>query len=314
MVVTRLYFEIPDNNGSTVEHTIDLARELSKHHRRLVRQKQLFTVYGGIYQDSGTSEDGPTNAYISTAPHYWVTKRAINRGFKSWRKQISSTMSNTGERSGKWSDFKVLLDNASVASLLSAKDASGEDLPSGEWDYTTLTMPRPDIDPDNDHGWESQLSDQFDLMITGRHLFSTSGTQPNFTKVSLIQSWLDFRPLPNTGDEPNDQGEDTTMGDPLNRLFLTGDTDEDEKIIEAIQDENDNPPYDLDLLYGSANNLGNGGDLQMQCIVSPDSNTGVSAVAGFQALCGLIRIVVTGDTGTNGAALILDVESNGVSF
>jgi len=313
MVVTRLYFEIPDNNGSTVEHTIDLARELSKHHRRLVRQKQLFTVYGGIYQDTGVA-DTPTNAYISTAPHYWVTKRAINRGFAMWKKQISMTMGNTGERSGKWSDFKVLLDNASTSTLLSAKDAQGLDLPSGEWDYTTLSMPRADIDPDDDGGWEAQESDQFDLQITGIHSTSSSGAQPNYSKVSLIQSWLDSRPLPITGDEPNDQNEDTTMADPLNRMFLTGDSDEDQKIIENIQDENDNPPYDVDRLYGSVGNIGNGGDLQMQCIVSPDSNTGVAAVAGFQAICGLLRIVVTGDTGSNGAALILDVESNGVSF
>jgi len=313
MVVTRLYFEIPDNNGSTVEHTIDLARELSKHHRRLVRQKQLFTVYGGIYQDTG--ESSPTNAYISTAPHYWVTKRAINRGFAMWRKQISMAMDNTSERSGKWSDFKLLLDNASTSTLLSCKDAQGVDLPTGEWDYTTLTATRADVDVQGDGSvYAAAPSDQFDLQITGLHTTSSSGTQPNYSRVSLIKSWLDSRPLPNTGDEPNDQDTSVVLADPLNRMFLTGDADEDEKIIEVIQDENDFPPYDLDKLYGAAGNVGNGGDLQMQCIVSPDSNTGVAAVAGFQALCGLIRIVVTGDTGSNGAALILDVESNGVSF
>ena len=62
MVVTRLYFEIPDNQDGEQTYTIDLARELSKHHRRLIRQKQTFTVYGGIYQDTGGS-----NAYFSTA-------------------------------------------------------------------------------------------------------------------------------------------------------------------------------------------------------------------------------------------------------
>ena len=310
MVVTRLYFEIPTQSSDT-EYTIDLAHELSKHHRRLVRQKQIFTVYGGIYQDSDNS-----NAYFSTAPHYWVTKRAINRGFANWRKQISAVMSNSGERSGKWSDFKVHLDNASTNTMLSAKDAQGTDLPSGEWNYTTLTRPRPEIEA-NDGSFIQLESDQFDLMITGPHLSQGTANDGslNYTRVSLIKSWLDSRPLPTDGstDSPNDQG-DVTFSDPLNAMFYMGDADEDEKIIETIQDENDLPPYDLDLLYGAGTGTGNGASLQMQCIVSPDDNTGVASVAGFQAICGLVRIVVTGSTGNSGAALILDVESNGVGF
>jgi hypothetical protein len=202
MVVTRLYFEIPDNGGSTVEHTIDLARELSKHHRRLVRQKQLFTVYGGIYQDSG--ESSPTNAYISTAPHYWVTKRSINRGFKAWKKQISDAMNNVADaesqkplRTGKWSDFKIYLDDNGATNLLSAKDASGADLPSGEWNYTTVTMPRPDIDVQGDGStFGAAPSDQFELFIAGSHVSSGSGTSLNYSRVGLIKSWLDSRPIP----------------------------------------------------------------------------------------------------------------------
>ena len=91
MVVTRLYFEIPAQTSDT-QYTIDLARELSKHHRSLIRQKQIFTVYGGIYHDSNN-----TDLQISTAPHYWVTKRSINRGFKAWKKQISEAMNNAAD-------------------------------------------------------------------------------------------------------------------------------------------------------------------------------------------------------------------------
>jgi hypothetical protein len=318
MVVTRLYFEIPASG----QYTLDIARELSKFHRRLIRQKQLFTIYGGIYQDSQNS-----NAYISTAPHYWVTKRSINRGFKAWKKQISEAMNNVSDtdssplRSGKWSDFKIHLDpqGTTGAPILEAKDASGVALPSGEWNYTTLTMPRPDIDVQGDGStFASAASDQFEMCITGLHTTSGSGSGLNYSRVGLIKSWLDSRPLPEEGsvDSPNDQ-DLVTFNDPLNAMFYTGDADEDEKIIETIQDENDTPPYDLDKLYGSAfatTSSAAGADLQMQCIVSPDDNTGVAAVAGFQALCGLVRINVTGSVGSNGAALILDIESNGVSF
>jgi hypothetical protein len=318
MVVTRLYFEITQPG----QYTIDVAKELSKFHRRLVRQKQLFTVYGGIYQDSQGS-----NAYLSTAPHFWVTKRSINRGFKAWKKQISDAMNNVADadssaplRSGKWSDFKIHLDpqGTSGAPYLSAKDAAGVDLPAGEWNYTTLTLPRPDIEDLSETGYISQSSDQFEMCITGQHTSSGAGTDINYSRVSLIKSWLESRPLPEEGsvDSPNDQ-DTVTFNDPLTAMFYTGDADEDEKIIETIQDENDTPPYDLDKLFGSAYSTtasASGADLQMQCLVSPDSNTGVASVAGFQALCGLIRINVTGSVGSNGAALILDIESNGVKF
>lgn len=320
MVVTRLYFEIPDNQGSDKTYTIDLARELSKHHRRLVRQKQIFTVYGGMYQDSGGS-----NAYFSTAPHYWVTKRAINRAFKAWKKQVSDSMNNLADaesasplRTGKWSDFKIMLDTSSMAKAtagtngyLPAKDANGNDLPAGEWDYTTLTRPRPDIDQGGG-SYETVESDQFDLMICGDHSSTQeqNGTR-NYSRVGLIKSWLDSRPLPTVTDEPNDNAD--MIVDPIFQMFVTGDADEDEKIIEAINSENDTPPYDMDVLMGATGETGAGSDLQMQCLVSPDNNSGVASVAGFQAICGLIRIHVTGDN-QGESALILDVESNGVGF
>ena len=320
MVVTRLYFEIPDNQGSAQTYTIDLARELSKHHRRLVRQKQVFTVYGGMFQDVHGS-----NAYISTAPHYWVTKRAINRSFKAWKKQISEAMNNVADadttsplRTGKWSDFKVMLDTSTMSlassgssGLLMAKDANGNDLPTGEWDYTTLTMPRPDIL--NSGQYIALASDQFDLMICGSHASQGSANDGslNYSRVGMIQSWLDSRPLPTTADVPDDNADMDT--DPLTLMFRTGDSDEDEKIIDAINDENDTPPYDIDKLMGATGETGAGSDLQMQCIVCPDTNSGVSLVPGFQAICGLIRISTTGDN-QGGSALILDVESNGVGF
>jgi len=326
MVVTRLYFEIPPTTESA-SFSIDLARELSKHHRRLIRQKQVFTVYGGIYQDSDDS-----NLYISTAPNYWVTKRAINRTFKAWKKQLSDTMSSRGGvddgsqnqlRTGKWSDFKLLLDSRSSTSshptpatggYLQACDAHGEALPSGEWNYTTLTRPRPDIDQGGG-SYETVESDQFDLQIVGPHTSTTeqNGTT-NYNRVGVIQSWLDSRPTPNDSIDTPDHNPDM-ITDPIHQMFAVGDADEDEMIVYAINEENDFPPYDLDLLYGAhSSNAGHGENLQMQAIVCPDSNTGVSAVPGFQAICGLVRLHVAGGTGATGAALVLDVESNGVGF
>jgi len=312
MVVTRLYFEIPEQT-STTSYTIDLASALSRHHRRLIRQKQLFTVYGGIYQDSNDS-----NAYISTAPHYWVTKRSINRTFKAWRKQLSDAMSESADtqlRTGKYSDFKVHLDAVqNTGRSLHPLDAQGTALPAGEWNYATLTMPREDIEDSSETGWIAQSSDQFDLQIVGQHTSTGSGDQINYSRVGIIKSWLDSRPIKDLNtDSPKENP--NMINDPITRMFFTGDSDEDEKIIEAINTENDTAPYDLDKLYGSgSSSTDHGANLQMQCVVSPDTNSGVASIAGFQALCGLVRIVVTGSTGSSGAGIILDVESNGVAF
>ena len=323
MAVTRLFFKIP-TQSSTTTYTLDLARELSKHHRTLIRQKQLFTVYGGIYQDSDNS-----NAYFSTAPHYWVTKSAINRGFKAWKKQLSDTMQNHDFAEGsssqlktsKYNDFKIVLDSSHNASATSSNtlpslDASGIQLPSGEWSYSTLTRPRPD-QPDSNGVYHQFASDQFVVQIVGDHVSSgTSDAQGdlNYSRVSLIKSWLNSRPTKdNNDDSPLNQP--NLDADPIFQMFVVGDSDEDQAVIDVINDQNDTPPYDMDKLYGHNGESADAGlNLQMQCIVSPDTNSGVASVAGFQALCGLVRLEVTGGTGSTGASLILDVESNGVGF
>ncbi len=315
MAVTRLFFKIPDAPSET-SFTIDLAHALSLFHRRLHRQKQVYTVYGGIYQDSDNSQ-----LEISTAPHYWVTKRSINRGFKAWKKQLHDTMSAVNEVStttslatGKWSDFKVHLDGGAIANYLLPVDAAGQAYPSGEWNYSTVTRPRDDVDVQGDGSiYAAGPSDQFDLKICGEH--STSATD-NYSRVSLIKSWLDSRPIPNhNSDNPDDNT--NTPSDPITQMFLTGDADEDDKILDNINQENDIAPYDYDKLLGAAGTSGAGAELQMQCIISTansgNGNSSTQSVPGFQALCGLVRLVVSGDN--NGSSyLILDVESKGVGF
>lgn len=312
MAVTRLYFKIPASSSATT-YTIDLARELSKHHRCLIRQKQMFTVYGGQFLETNNNN---ANLYISTAPNTWVTKRAVNRGFRAWKKQVSGVMTAKadGLRTGSHSDFKVLLDSGTTSNYLKSLDASDTELPSGEWDYTTMTMPRED-QAASDGSYVTLPSDQFEVMICGPHTGSGNlkdGTG-NIQRVGLIQSWINSRPVPqHNTDEPNTNPE--MDGDPLHRMFAFGDADEDEKIVDAINDENDTPPYDLDVVLGATDSTGNGANLQMQCLASVDTSIGSAQIIGFNAICGLLRIHVTGTVGANGGKILLDVESNGVGF
>ena len=107
-----------DNNGT---YYIDLAKALSLQERKLHRQKQIYTVYGGFFVDSQGSRID-----INTAPMTWVTKRAVNRGFAMWRKMTAKTLEDAGATSkAKYRDFKVFLDGGMGSGPLKPLDAHG---------------------------------------------------------------------------------------------------------------------------------------------------------------------------------------------
>ena len=295
MVATRLKY-----NLSQGTHYLDLSKDLSEYHRKLHRQKKVYTVYGGfIRNNAGTS------AKFNVAPLTWQSKAAVNRGFKKWRKMISETLKNhDGARTGRWNDFKVYLDNQH-GTPKNAVGADGNPMSSGEWDYSTMTQPQL-IDPDGDGGMEFDgNADQWEMMITGLHV----GAAPNYNRVGLIKSWTDSRPVatPSTG-EPNYR-DPATLNDPLSNLFEVEDNDTEKLTI--IEGEGDFPPYNRLIPYGV-----NTGALAPVAIADNDASGSTTAlgsqVVGFQALCGLVQVVVTADSGT--CELFIDVESEGESF
>ena len=289
MAVMRLRFT---GNGND-NYYIDLAKEISVAQRKMARQKQVFTVLGGYWKD----QDGST-AHFNTAPLTWVAKRSVNRGFKQWRKMIAKTLSNSeGQQSGKYSDFKVHLNKYMFTSnTLRAKDAAGNDLydSAGEWDYSTLTTEDPE---------QGAAPDQFDLHIVGGH----NGSNPDWTRIGLIKSWFDSRP------EPQSESPVTTNvgDDPLANLFDAGDVDDDRMVI--IEEENDHPPYDENTTFGFIGGTdAETKDLQRVSSAQSSGSNPIVPVHGFQALCGLVQVAVSG--ASSAWELVLDVECNGVGF
>ena len=288
MAVMRLRFT---GNGND-NYYIDLAKEISVAQRRMARQKQVFTVLGGYWKD----QDGST-AHFNTAPLTWVAKRSVNRGFKQWRKMIAKTLSNSeGMQSGKYSDYKVYLNKFMFTSnTLRAKDAEGNDLydTQGEWDYSTLTTEDPEA---------GAAPDQFDLHIVGNH----NGSNPDWSRIGLIKSWFDSRP------EPQSESPQTTAtgDDPLANLFDAGDVDDDRLII--IEEENDDPPYDENTTWGYMGDDSETANLQRMSSAQSSGSNPIVPVHGFQALCGLVQVQVSG--ASSAWELVLDVECNGVGF
>lgn len=296
MAVSRLRF-YGDTNGTFY---IDLWRAISLQERKLHRQKQICTVYGGYFVDSQANRID-----LNTAALTWMNKRAVNRGFRIWKRMISDTLKSTdGLSTGRWNDFKIYLNNQMGDGSLLPVDAGNQDLYDGtapEWNYSTLTSEDPD-------GPGGTPPDQFELMLVGS---AHSGTDPNWGRISLIKSWLDSRAELDTSGYPNVDNT-AIIADPLNNLMDAGDADDDR--MQVINSEGDNPPYDQDTMFGHAAAAGGANNLQRQSVAQPSAQVPVAPIHGFQALCGLVQIKIGSDTESNAWELVLDVETKGESF
>lgn len=287
MVATRLKFNLTEGT-----HVIDLNLALSEYHRKLHRQKVVSTVYGGFIRNNNSC-----SAKFSVSPLTWTAKAAVNRGFKQWRKMISRTLKNKeGLTTGKWNDFKIHLTSYGETKAY-PRDEAGNRLSSGEWDYSTLTQPR-QVDTGDTLGLDDD-ADQWDLHLCGPHI----GSAPNYGSVGLIRSWYDSRSAPQSGGEPTNIPD---SNDPLSNLFDVDD-DDNEKVA-IIESEGDLPPYSRTSPFGmiglSPVSIADNG-------ASPSITPVGNAIHGFQALCGLVQVVVAGSGTTE---VFLDVESVGERF
>lgn len=297
MAVSRLRF-YGTTNGTFY---IDLWKAISLQERKLHRQKNVCTVYGGYFVDSQANRID-----LNTAALTWMNKRAVNRGFRIWKSMIADTLKSTdGLTTGRWNDFKVYLDNQMGSSPLVPVDAGNSNLYAGagtpEWDYSTLTSEDPD-------GPGGGLPDNFELMIAGR---DHSGSDPNWQRLSLLKSWVDSRGEIDSSGTPN-VSDARIIADPLNNLMDAGDADDDRMLI--INDEGDQPPYDPQNMFGNSAAAGGQNNLQRQSVAQPTTTTPVAPIHGFQALCGLVQVVVGTGSSSNEWELVLDVETKGESF
>lgn len=293
MAISRMRFK-GDNDGTFY---IDLWKALSLQERKLHRQKQICTVYGGYFVDGQGSRID-----INTAPMTWVTKRAVNRGFAMWRKMTAKTLQDAGATSkSKYRDFKIYLDNQMGSTPLLPVDAGSNDLYTStgpEWVYSNLTSDDPD-------GPGGTAPDTYQLQIVGPHV----GADPNWTRIGLVESWVNSRPAPTVEDPTNI----VDTSDPLVNLFDSGDALDDR--LDYINVENDQAPYDETSMFGMAAGSGGSNNLQRQSTAQPTANTQlVAPIHGFQALCGLIQVKVGTGSGANAWELVLDVETQGVKF
>ena len=287
MAIVRLTYKL--NPG---QNYIDIARGLSITERRLVHQKQVFTIMGGMVVDDATD----TKLKLSTAPNNFYTRNAVTRGFRAWKASRAKALEAAGDSAkdivAKYSDFKVYLDAGVTSSLyLNPFSAGSVETNNGDWTYSKIIP---------EQGAE--------------HLMHIVGDSHASGKYCLALGWLQTRKKllkdPSMPDLNSDGTEDVEV-DFISTMFQ--DSVEDANRLNRIEGTNDDQPFPLTELMTTQSTYSTAepNNLQLQFIHHSSVNEVQSSVPGFQALCGLIRADVTG--GSN-PILVIDVETKGWNF
>ncbi|AXH75038.1 MAG: hypothetical protein [Cressdnaviricota sp.] len=269
--------------GTETSHFIDLAKDLSSLNRRLYRQGRSYHVkritvtsrntIAGIYNGAvpgSLEQQSAGRISVSAAANSWVTRGAWGRGLKTFNLMNKEATHNlTNDVSGKWSDFKVYLSNDHFTNGNSQPIDNGGNSPTGgEWTYSTF------ISPDG-----TTSSDSFRIHLLG----ATTRTGSDVHAVGLVQSFGDTRATVDS-DQPNVPGD--ASDDPLLNVFDYGTTID--EVIDQLEANNDNPPYDIDDYTGGDTNMPK--PLVMSETSIPD---GRGVMSGFEAVCGLLEVEIT---------------------
>lgn len=293
------------------DHTfyIDLARSLSAQERKLFRQMREYTVRGGLLKDS--NQDAVVRCNV--APDTWPVRAAIRRGFRQWNEMIKHGMEGVGPGivKPKYLDYKVFLNQGHGVSPELPVDAAGNTIPYGEWVYATYHTE--DVDWANYAAWTTNRdTDSFQPMIVGPHL-PGPGAGDHWTRIGLVQSWIDTRALPTGGTAGDPVLPAGIITDPLANLF--DEADAADEILEDLQNENDRTPYSETNMLGIGEPYAAHANLQRVAFAATQSGAGqVAALNGFSALCGLVQVHITVANVTGDVELILDVDTKGAKI
>lgn len=276
--VRYLRYELTNSGtpGTETSHFIDIAKDLSAVNRRLYRQGRRYHVKKVTIVSRNTNAITPgvdaasSAGFISAscAPESWITQQAWHRGFKLWQQMQKKALTGTAsDLRGTWNDFKVYLTSThATSSMLTPKDNGGNNLKLGDWSYSDF------ISPDG-----TTTTDEFYACLLGDHV----GSVGSYTSIGLVKSYgesratVSQRPTPDTGAVDSD--------DPLINLFDDG-THMDE-IIEKMQTDGEDPPYDIDEYPGDDGNMPKPIVVQHTTL----GTDGRATLSGFEAMCGLVE-------------------------
>lgn len=278
--ITRLSFEF---DGASTQF-IDIARALSILNRKFYRQGVYYYVNSvEVYNN----ETGVVD--LHTLPDNWITKNAWNRGFRLFQKMNAMVDDvSTGFRP-KYHDFKVFLNQMHQATGSASPRLHGINATVGldgmnpdDWIYSSFTS----ADDDQDG---TANADEFQVHMLGGH----NGTADNWTSVGLIRSYMDSRSTVKTDDVVSSP---TTAGkvDPLINVFDFSSEEQMNDIIDNLDNDNNNTPYDSDYYIGIHQD-------HMQHVARIGTEVGVGRIGRASGFCAPFGLICVDPHGVNTA-------------
>lgn len=292
----------PDSNDEDF-HYIDLAAALTAVNRKSFRQGKVYQVANVTIHDS----QGDAFVKFCTAPNNQSTRRAWNIGFKNWKKQRAQALQGLeGQQTGKYSDFKVFLNDDHITDPDSAHKF--ESIPGGGSQLMWIGDLRPtDIENNKVHYGEWDYSKFYE-----HHEYDTAGavdeawvclmgankeSNADMQSVSLIDLYEEIL-NPTVADPAVGPALENTW---YGRMFV-GANDE---VLEDIDGENDMPGYSPSLLLGGPSNLPKPYQRRICHIASTYSP--VAQVGGFSVPCGLLCIETKSETSDNEIGITIEM-------
>ena len=269
----RLSFEVP---AGRVTQFVSIAQALSAINRKWYKQGVYYYVNSVEMYDNSVQT---TN--LLTLPDNWVTRAAYRRAKGLYEEAIRRAhVTVPGSVIPSYHDFRVYLSDLHRTtgdlppSLHGVNDAIGA-VNTDEWTYTQFVTA--DV---ND---AAAPADEFYAHMLGPTNQSGSGASSNVNSVGLIESYSQSR-VTVDADSPNFGNLD--LADPLLNLFDYSPEEVQNDIINNLNQQGDQPPYDVDLYPGEIAN-------HMQHVARLSTTGSVGRVVqeeGFCAPLGLICI------------------------
>ena len=274
--ITRLSFEC---SGSGTKF-VDIGSALSTLNRRFYRAGLYYYINSvEVYNNEAGVVD------LHTLPDSYVTKNAWNRGFKLFQKMNSMVddVSNIGRP--KYHDYKVYMSDlhrttGTLNPALHGVNATSATITPDEWAYSQFVSADSDGDLNAAGTALNQEADNFYTHMLGPHVGSTD----NWESVGLIISYRDSRAYPDPTGSPVLLS--SADADPLINVFDMSSEEQMNDIIDALDRDNDETPYDSNALVGQSVN-------NMQHVARIGTEQGINRVgraSGFCAPFGLICI------------------------
>ncbi len=263
---------------------IDVAKDLSVLNRRLYRSGMVYAIRGiTVFFDAAGDEDYHNKTITITArtiPNTWVTHNAWVKGFRNWKKQQNDARKLVTGIKPRWEDFKVAMDSAHVQ--LDSGSGDGTSISLSVRDGTLGATVAPDEWQLSRIVWEDDSDDREPLL----HMMGEVTGDTVTTYAGLIENYGDSRAQPGVSEPAHDADASINL---YAKLIKTSDVAA--EIIDNMEIDNDQAPYDVDAYIGGAT------ESPTPLVVgytACNSSSPVGRMPGFVAPLGLIHLSADG--------------------